>query len=103
MIHEIKCGKTITIKPKMMHIMAKMGLETVTPIFFKPFSTASAKHSHFRREISNNQIFNIFSNNELRAQIRSISEAAWLSIQWSTLRGASLKSFYASLNCFLYR
>jgi hypothetical protein len=69
MIHAMSSGKTITIKPKMMHMMAKMGLETVTPIFFNPFSTASAKHSHFRQEISNNRIFNIFSNNELRAPI----------------------------------
>lgn len=67
MIHAMRCGKTITIKPKMMHMMAKMGLETVTPIFFNPFSTASAKHSHFRRNISNNRIFNTFSNNELKA------------------------------------
>jgi hypothetical protein len=70
MTHAMRSGKTITIKPKMMHMMAKMGLETVTPIFFNPFSTASAKHSHFRREISNNRIFNIFSNNELKAPIR---------------------------------
>jgi hypothetical protein len=44
MIHAMRSGKTITIKPKMMHMMAKRGLETVTPIFFNPFSTASAKH-----------------------------------------------------------
>jgi hypothetical protein len=29
--------------PKIMHIMARTGLEIVMPIFLSPFSTASAK------------------------------------------------------------
>jgi len=32
---------TITIMPKIMHNTAKIGLETVTPIFLNPFSTTS--------------------------------------------------------------
>ena len=33
----------ITTTPKIRHKMARIGLETVTPIFFSPFSTTSVK------------------------------------------------------------
>ena len=36
-------GKTISIMPKIMHITAKTGRETVIPILLKPFSTTSVK------------------------------------------------------------
>jgi hypothetical protein len=32
--------------PKIMQMMARIGLETVTPIFFNPFSTTSVKFFH---------------------------------------------------------
>ncbi len=38
-----RSGMTITIMPKIMHKMARIGLEMVMPIVFNPFSTTSVK------------------------------------------------------------
>jgi len=41
-----RAGTAITSMPKIMQMMARIGLETVTPIFFNPFSTTSVKFFH---------------------------------------------------------
>ena len=41
-----RSGNTMTTMPKIMHKMARTGLEIVIPIFFNPFSTASVKYVH---------------------------------------------------------
>jgi len=41
-----RSGMIITIMPKIMHKIARTGLEIVIPIFFNPFSTTSVKSAH---------------------------------------------------------
>ena len=61
-----RLGNTMTIMPKIMHKMARTGLEIVIPIFFSPFSTISVKlcsPSHIYLQLHRQpSIFKVFDN-----------------------------------------
>ena len=48
-----RSGFTMTIMPKIMHKIARTGLEIVIPIFFSPFSTASVNYVHLLTHVYN--------------------------------------------------
>jgi len=48
-----RLGNIMTIMPKIMHKMARTGLEIVIPIFLSPFSTISVKYVHLFTYIYN--------------------------------------------------
>jgi len=61
-----RLGTTMTIMPKIMHKIARTGLEIVIPIFFSPFSTISVKlcsPSYIRLQWHRQpSIFKVFDN-----------------------------------------